>query len=62
MTLKEIATLSKTKTFRFSIISILTGIGLIYLGEKPEGVALINGAILAICLRDGVRKNGGKSK
>lgn len=46
----------KTKTFWTAIASIATGVGLIYAGEKTGGMQMIAAAIMAICLRDGIKK------
>jgi len=48
--------LFKTKTFWSGVASITTGIGLIACGNLPEGVQMIGAGIVAICLRDAVKK------
>ncbi len=46
----------KTKTFWSGIASIATGAGLIFSGEKSEGIQLIILGVLAITGRDAIRK------
>jgi hypothetical protein len=48
--------LFKTKTFWAGLASIMTGIGLIVNGELATGLELVAGGIVAITLRDGIRK------
>ena len=46
----------RTKTFWTALAAIATGVGLICAGDKPEGVNLIAGGLMAIFLRDGIKK------
>ncbi|MBN1867721.1 hypothetical protein JW916_10550 [Candidatus Sumerlaeota bacterium] len=48
--------LFKTKTFWGGIGAVATGIGLILAGSVPEGVNAIATGLLAIFVRDGIRK------
>ena len=48
--------LLRTKTFWGGVVSVVSGIGLIVQGETSEGVQLIAGGVLAIFIRDAVRK------
>jgi len=48
--------LLKTKTFWGGLAAIATGIGLVFTGNVPEGVNAIVTGLLAIFIRDGVRK------
>lgn len=50
--------LLKTKTFWGSLAAIATGIGLIAAGDYPQGINAIATAVLALCVRDGIRKVG----
>jgi hypothetical protein len=49
--------LLKTKTFWGGIAAIVTGVGLIYTGNVPEGINAVATGLLAIFVRDGVRKS-----
>lgn len=46
----------KSKTFWGGLATILTGCGLIAAGEVPAGINAIAAGLLAIFIRDGIRK------
>ncbi len=46
----------KTKTFWGGLAAIATGIGLICTGDAPQGVNAIVNGLIAIFVRDGIRK------
>lgn len=48
--------LLKTKTFWGGIAAIATGIGLIAAGDTPQGVNAVVNGLIAIFVRDGIRK------
>ncbi len=48
--------LLKTKTFWGGLAAIATGIGLIATGDMPQGVNAIVNGLIAIFVRDGIRK------
>ncbi|HNY27853.1 MAG TPA: hypothetical protein PLA90_11700 [Candidatus Sumerlaeota bacterium] len=48
--------LLKTKTFWGGLAAIATGIGLIATGDTPQGVNAIVTGLIAIFVRDGIRK------
>ncbi|HUU45862.1 MAG TPA: hypothetical protein VM118_09025 [Acidobacteriota bacterium] len=48
--------LIKTKTFWGGLAAIATGVGLLFVGNIPEGIQTIAGGVLAIFIRDGIRK------
>jgi hypothetical protein len=48
--------LLKTKTFWGGIAAIATGIGLIATGDIPQGVNAVVNGLIAIFVRDGIRK------
>ncbi len=48
--------LLKRKTFWAGLGSIATGIGMIVVGQVPEGIQMIGGGVLAIFMRDGIEK------
>jgi hypothetical protein len=45
-----------TKTFWGGVAAIATGVGLVLTGNVPEGINAIVTGLLAILMRDGVRK------
>ncbi|NQU43918.1 hypothetical protein HQ520_11585 [bacterium] len=50
--------LMKTKTFWGGLAAIATGVGLIISGDVPQGLNALVTGLLAIFVRDGVRKLG----
>jgi hypothetical protein len=50
--------LIRTKTFWGGLAAIVTGVGLILGGELPQGLNAIATGLMAILVRDGVRKLG----
>jgi hypothetical protein len=48
--------LLKTKTFWGGLAAIATGVGLIATGDTPQGVNAIVNGLIAIFVRDGIRK------
>lgn len=46
----------KTKSFWGGVAAIATGVGMILAGNKFEGASAIWGGLMAIFLRDGIRK------
>jgi hypothetical protein len=48
--------LLKTKTFWGGLAAVATGVGLILAGDAPQGINAIVTGLLAILVRDGVRK------
>ena len=48
--------LLKTKTFWGGLAAIATGVGLILTGDVPQGINAVVTGVLAILVRDGVRK------
>ena len=48
--------LLKTKTFWGGLAAIATGCGLVLAGDVPQGVNAIVSGLLAIFVRDGIRK------
>lgn len=49
--------LVQTKTFWGGLAALATGIGMLVTGDLPQGAQTIATAVLAIFLRDGIRKN-----
>ena len=54
--------LLQTKTFWGGIAAILTGISLTLAGNVPEGVNAIVSGLLAILVRDGIRKSAAANR
>ena len=48
--------LLKTKTFWGGLAAVLTGVGLVVAGDVPQGINAIATGLLAIFVRDGLRK------
>ncbi len=48
--------LFKTKTFWGGLAAVLTGVGLVVAGDVPQGINAIATGLLAIFVRDGLRK------
>jgi hypothetical protein len=48
--------LVQTKTFWGGLATVLTGVGLVVAGDVPQGINAIATGLLAIFVRDGVRK------
>lgn len=48
--------LLKTKTFWAGVASIATGVGMILAGDTPQGINAIVAGVVAICVRDGIKK------
>lgn len=47
----------KSKTFWTGMAAIVTGVGLIVMGNVPEGIQTIGGGIVAIFIRDAISKS-----
>ena len=48
--------LLKTKTFWGGLAAVMTGVGLIVVGDVPGGINAIAAGLLAVFVRDGIRK------
>ena len=46
----------KTKTFWGGVAAIATGVGIIVSGDIPTGISTIATGVVAIFLRDGIKK------
>jgi TM2 domain-containing membrane protein YozV len=49
----------KSKSFWAGLGLILSGAGMIYMGNIPEGIQTIGAGLVTIFLRDAIAKNGG---
>lgn len=49
-------TLLRSKTVWGGVVAVVTGVGLLIAGEIPNGINAIYTGLLAIFIRDGIRK------
>ena len=52
----------RSKTFWGGIAAVATGVGLVISGNIPEGLNTIASGLLAIFLRDGIRRSNAAGK